>query len=171
MLNWLKNQAHTKWADVPASQDGETLIHASAQEIYEKLDFSSPGNALRERGFKFGPGNPAYRIYELTDPDIPESRLIFEVIEAQPGKRYAYRVLRYVEGNESPVSEAEREYTIEPAPQGGHFLHLKETSTLEENVHRDEYVLARAQLNFRVFRNLARLKLHVELGADAASFK
>ena len=85
MLEWLKNQ--TGWAHGPATQDGETLIHAGARQIYERLDLASPKNALRERGFRFGPGNPAYGVFDVRDPALPESRLVFEVTAAVPGWR------------------------------------------------------------------------------------
>jgi len=45
-------------------------------------------------------------------------------------------------------------------------LHLQETSTLTPGLDRNQYILERAKLNFSVFRTLARLRLHLELGTD-----
>ena len=91
MLNWLKNQTLHNWSSAPIVNDGETIIDATAAQIYEKLDFATPLNAYRERGYVFGAGNPAYDIFEATDPGEPGKTLIFEVTEARPGKRYCYR--------------------------------------------------------------------------------
>lgn len=166
MLNWLKNQTLQNWASSPIVNDGETVIDATAAQIYEKLDLASPGNALRGRGFTFGPGNPAYDIFEATDPSQPDVTLVFEVTEARPRKRYCYRTTTRSHDAACPVVESASEYTIIPQKDGRQLLHLQETSVLAPGLNRHEYVLERAKLNFSVFRTLARLRLHLELGTD-----
>lgn len=170
MLNWLKRTTHSDWAVAPVPHDGETLIDASAHDIFEHLDLASPRNALRARGFVFGPGNPSYNIYELTDPRIPDLTHIMEVTESIPGERYCLRTS--FEGPESlcALLESSSEYTITPHAEGGHVLHLAETNVMQPGLTRNQYVLERANLSFSVFRNLTRLKLQIELGADAAYF-
>ncbi len=167
MLSWLKHPGHTDWADEAVVHDGETLIEASAEDIFARLDFASRHNALRERGFAFGAGNPAYNIFEVTDPSHPDARLVVEVTESVPGKRYCFRTLP--QGG-SALVESASEYTITPQGDGTHLLHLTETSVLERGLSRNQYVLERATLSFSVFRNLARLKLHIELGVQAAHY-
>lgn len=166
MLNWLKNQTLQNWASAPIVNDGETIIDAPAAQIFEKLDLASPRNALRERGFVFGAGNPAYDIFEATDPDQPGATLVFEVTESRPRKRYCYRTTTRSNDADCAVLESACEYTIIPQKDGRHLLHLQETSTLAQGLSRDQYVLERAKLNFSVFRTLARLRLHLELGTD-----
>lgn len=167
MLGWLKHPGHNDWANEAVVHDGETLIEATAEDIFARLDFASPKNALRERGFVFGQGNPAYNIFEATDPANPDVTLVFEVTESEPGKRYCFRT---VPQGDSALVESESEYTITPQGDGRHLLHLTETSVLEQGLSRNQYVLERATLSFSVFRNLARLKLHIELGVHAAHY-
>ena len=62
--------------------------------------------------------------------------------------------------------ESSCEFTIVPQKDGRHLLHLQETSTLTPGLDRNQYILERAKLNFSVFRTLARLRLHLELGTD-----
>ena len=167
MLNWIKNHTQKNWPAASIENDGETVIAASAADIFERLDLASPRNALRERGFVFGPGNPAYNIFEATDPAQPEIVQIFEVTEYLPRKRYCFRSTFHSEASVGGLLEAASEYTIVPQKDGRHLLHLQETSVLKPGLTRNQYILERATLNFSVFRNLARLRLHIELGADA----
>ncbi|HAE93352.1 hypothetical protein [Hyphomonas atlantica] len=166
MLNWLKNQTLHNWSSAPIVNDGETIIDATAAQIYEKLDFATPLNAYSERGYVFGAGNPAYDIFEATDPGEPGKTLIFEVTEARPGKRYCYRTTIRDADADCPVIESSSEYTIIPQKDGRQLLHLQESSVLASGLNRHAYILERAKLNFSVFRTLARLRLHLELGTD-----
>ena len=166
MLNWLKNQTLENWANAPIVNDGETVIDAPAAEIFERLDLASPSNALRQCGFTFGAGNPAYDIFEASDPDQPDVTLVFEVTESRPRKRYCYRTTARSTDKHCAVTESSCEFTIVPQKDGRHLLHLQETSTLTPGLDRNQYILERAKLNFSVFRTLARLRLHLELGTD-----
>jgi hypothetical protein len=166
MLNWLKNQTLQNWASAPIVNDGETVIDAPAAEIFERLNLASPKNALRQRGFVFGAGNPAYDIFEADDPDHPGVTLVFEVTESRARKRYCYRTTTRSTDPACAVIESSCEYTIIPQKDGRHLLHLQESSTLAPGLDRNQYILERAKLNFSVFRTLARLRLHLELGTD-----
>jgi hypothetical protein len=169
MLNWLKNRTFQDWANAPIVNDGETIIDASAAAIFDKLDLASPRNALRERGFAFGDGNPAYDIFEASAPDLPDTPLVFEVTESRPNKRYCYRTTPRAWSEGVAVLESASEFTIIPQKDGRHLLHLQETCLLAPRLNRDQYVLERAKLSFSVFRTLARLRLNLESGVDLKS--
>ena len=154
--------------DQPLSTDNETVIHATPEAIFAALDLASPRNALRQRGFTIE-ANRSQTRFTLTDPRMPEETLILEVISRSPPREYAVRMSTVSHTGTEPEKQTTRVFGIEQRVDRACQVTLSEVTSFSTPLSRDRYVLERASQGFSVFRTLARLKLQVELGLDAAT--
>ena len=169
MLKLKRTRAQFPDFDEPMRAENETVIHATPEAIYEKLDLASPKNALRQRGFAMKPGT-AEDSFIVTDPRLPDDSLVFDVISQTPPREYAVQIRPVPTDDPTKVKETTRIYQIEQRVDRACRVVLSEITTFSAPLSRDRYVLERASQGFSVFRTLARLKLHIELGLEAASF-
>lgn len=170
MMNWLKRETETGEFDSPVRVENDTLIEAPRDDIYARLDFASPTNGLRQRGFDIARDEKQDGLFHVTDPRMPTIRMHCQVTEARTPTRYVYTSRFESPDSLTGVVETQSAYTFERLGPELCRVHLVETSKLKPGLSRDRYVMERASLSFAAFRALTRLKLQIELGLDIAAF-
>ena len=145
----------------------EIEINASAETIFEALNFRSPNNRYWRRNMEIHPVAGTTDKFDLCDPRVPD--MVFRLTEV-----YAAAPLRYDVRTEFPGGEPlgvllgdESFYEIQPLSDGRCLLSSDvrfETIPMDKEQRDEEFPM----LVIAVNDDLARLKALIEEGAEQA---
>lgn len=168
MLNLFKR---TPIERPPFEVSAKGEIKASAERVYDLLDFSSPQNALRERGFIFSQavGGIGLDDFEARDPELDGVVFHFSVDTYVPTKEICFSTK--IESDDVALGnfvESHSHYRLTPIDKNSCLLELTETTKLRDGLSERAFQQEAATLIYSVERHIARLSVHAVHGVEAA---
>lgn len=168
MLNFLTKTNITREPLVVATA-GE--IDATLARVFDLLDFSTPRNALRERGFKFSEatGQNDLSTYHAQDPYFDDLQFHFDIDTYVPQREFAYSTrIESKEKSLGNIVHTHSHYRLKEVNDDRCHLELSETTQLRAGLSLRKYQMEFASLVYTVERHLARLGVHAAQGHEAA---
>ncbi|MGB3625578.1 MAG: hypothetical protein WA989_07115 [Henriciella sp.] len=142
---------------------------APIERLFDLLDFGSPGNALRERGFLFldEPMGSIGR-FRATDPVRPDVIYSFEVDVCEWPSRIRYETQFETDDQDGSIERSISDYNLTSTGSDTARLHLVETCWMKAGYSRKRQRMEQAMLNLAVREHVTRLCVHASLGIEEA---
>lgn len=157
--------------NVPIEITAGIDIEATPQTVFSLLDFTSPTNALRARGWVLNeaPGEGA-GCFVAHDGADPETQYHFAVDVLDPNREIGFRTTFQSPIPIGALVQSYSHYRLTPRDQGAWTtVDLMETADLVDGLNRRQRKTEEAMLLLAVYKDLARLKVHVEQGCEAST--
>lgn len=149
----------------------ETRLDADApiERLFDLLDFGSPGNALRERGFLFldEPMGSIGR-FRATDPVRPDVIFSYHVDLCEWPIRIRFETRFEAVDELGALERSVSDYSLVSTGAYSSSLHLVETCWLRPGLSRKKQRMEIAMLNLAVQQHVTRLCVHASFGVEEA---
>ena len=153
---------------VTVSVDGE--IEASVDRAFELIDFSSPGNALRERGFVFTEpeeGGPEH--YTFHHPHMDDIVHQVRVIRKSDLKMYEFETTLKSAEPVGNFVKSKSFYTFTAIDGARCKLDVTESTWLSEGLDEEDLAAEVVMLTHALQNHVVRLTLHAVQGIEGAT--
>lgn len=148
----------------------EVEIDAPLDRVFELLDFSSPGNALRERGVDIvdisEPGAPG-TLFVGCDPEMADVSFSFAVEHRDAPRSIAFKTVMRSSTPVSGLVDSRSVYRLSEAENGQITVEHRELARFRDDLTDEELATEYAMMGIAIYNDLAKLKLHAEIGPDA----
>lgn len=149
----------------------EVEIEASLERVYELLDFALPGNALRERGVNIvdisADGAPQ-TVYAGCDPEMADITFTFTVEHRDAPRSIAFKTVMKSETPIGGLVDSRSVYRLSANEDGVVTVEHHELARFRDDLTEEELATEYAMMGIAIYNDLAKLKLHAEIGPEAA---
>lgn len=149
----------------------ETSLEAEApiERLFDLLDFGSPGNVLRERGFLFlDEPLGSIGVFRATDPANPDVIFRYAVDVCEWPNRIRFETRFETVEEDTVLQKTMSDYTLISMGAYRSSLHLVETCWLKPGLSQKKFRMEQAMLNLSVQQHVTRLCVHASLGLEEA---
>jgi uncharacterized protein YndB with AHSA1/START domain len=158
--------------DAPYEFSAEVEIEAPIERVFELLDFGAEGNALRERGFRIvdiTDTPQGFQRFTGLDPDMPTIIFTFTVEHYQAPYAIAFKTTFSNQEKLGGLRDSRSVYVLSDLGDGMVRVQQTELARFREELTEDELSMEHSLMGIAIYNDLAKLKLHAEIGPEAAT--
>ena len=147
----------------------ELNADAPIERLFELLDFSAPGNALRERGFLFlEEPEGALGRFRATNPATPDIIYVYDVTDFRWPKTLSFETRFETDEQLGAVIKNRRDYTLTSTGPDTCRVNLVERSWMRQGLSRKTQRMEQAMRTLSVQLHITRLCVHAAIGVEEA---
>ncbi len=162
MFGWFKRKPAP---DGPVRFEVAVEIDRPASDVYQLLDWSSPGNAKRDLGHKVEPIDGQPDRFRLVLTEMPKHRFDMTVTKAVAGEAYIFST--DIQPRVGRLESDEEQYLLTPIGEDRCKLQLTTIATFQSGLTKKELDQELAMMTLACQRALLKLKAHAEYGVEA----
>ena len=147
----------------PIPFDFDVLIDRPVADVYPLVDWSDPANAKRQLGHRVEGQSPDFT---LRVRSMPDHRFAFTVTEEVRHQAYAFECS--IQPKVGRHKSSRERYTFEPVGDGQCLLRLVNEVTFIDGMTMDEFEQELMLMSAATNDAVMKLKVHAEMGLDAA---
>jgi len=150
----------------------EVNIEAPMHRVFELLDFGAKGHALRERGFRIvdiTDTPEGFQRFTGLDPDRPTVIFTFTVEHYEAPRAIAYKTTFSNQEKVGGVKDTRSIFVLHDLNDGQVRVEQRELARFRDELTEEELGYETSFMGIAIYNELAKLKLHAEIGPEAAS--